>query len=85
MTTVRIIPIGNSRGVRLPRHVLAVSGLDGEVEIDCSPGEVTLRALAPVRQGWDAAFADMAARGDDALVDGDLAAQSSFDDEWVWE
>jgi len=84
MTLARIIPIGNSRGVRLSRQVLATSGLNGEVEIDCRPGEVTIRAIQHPRAGWDEAFALMAARGDDGEVDGGLTQQSSFDAEWSW-
>lgn len=82
-TSARIIRIGNSRGVRLPRHVLETSGLVGDVVIEARPGEVVLRPATHARVGWDAAFAEMAARGDDALIDGDTASEFERD-EWRW-
>jgi len=84
MTTARMIAVGNSRGIRLSKQVLATSGLDGEVEVHARPGEVLIRALRQPRAGWDEAFALMAARGDDQLLDVDLTAQSAFDDDWQW-
>lgn len=83
----RIVQVGNSRGVRLPKAALQESGLDGEVEIVARPGEITLRAVRHPRAGWAEAFAEMAKRGDDAPVWPDPAghAASEFDEtEWSW-
>ncbi len=37
-----IIPIGNSRGIRIPKPVLAESGLGGEVELQVKKGEIRI-------------------------------------------
>lgn len=82
--TTRIVPIGHSRGVRLPKHILEASGLQGELEIDASPGQVILRAAKDPRAGWAEAFARMAEQGDDALIDAETA--TDFDGaEWQWQ
>jgi antitoxin MazE len=82
----RIIRIGNSQGVRIPKALLERSGLANEVEIDVEVGQIVLRAADNPRAGWEDAFEAMHAGGDDALLDGDQLGASSWDDEeWVWE
>lgn len=81
--TTRLVAIGHSRGVRLPKHILEASGLQGELEIDASPGQVILRAAKDPRAGWAEAFARMAEQGDDLLLDQETATE--FDrNEWRW-
>jgi antitoxin MazE len=82
----RIIRIGNSQGVRIPKALLARSGLANEVEIEVEAGQIVLRALDNPRVGWAEAFEVMHARGDDVLLDGDQLGSSSWDEqEWEWE
>ena len=81
----RIIRIGNSRGIRIPKPLLEQSGLCGEVEISVQNGSLVIYSARKPRAGWSAAFRQMAARGDDALLDADAAAPARFDeDEWEW-
>lgn len=81
----RIIRIGNSKGVRLPKSLLERSGLEGEVELEANDGEIIVRAAEHPRAGWEEAFAEMSARGDDELLDGEQLGSSSWDDEeWEW-
>jgi antitoxin MazE len=65
----RIVRIGNSQGIRIPKPILEQTGLDGEVEISAKNGSVVIRAAAKPRAGWDAAFREMARRGEDRLLD----------------
>jgi antitoxin MazE len=82
----RIIRIGNSQGVRIPKALLERSGLANEVEIDVEAGQIVLRAPDNPRAGWEEAFEAMHARGDDVLLDGDQIGSSSWDgEEWEWE
>ena len=37
-----IIPIGNSRGIRIPKFLLEESGLDNEVELEVKKGEIRI-------------------------------------------
>jgi len=82
----KIIRIGNSQGVRIPKPVLEESGLHGEVDLQVHEGGIVIRPLTKPRAGWDQAFQSMAASGDDQLLDEELLSyQSSWDDEeWQW-
>jgi len=82
----RIVQIGNSRGVRIPKALLEESGLQGEVEMSLRDGALVITPAGQPRLGWSEAFREMALHGDDALLDGDLAAADSFDAEsWEWK
>lgn len=82
----KIITIGNSQGIRLPKPLLKESGIRGEVEVTVEDSSLVIRPVRKPREGWDAAFAKMAERGDDALLDGDAPPLSSWDEqEWRWE
>jgi antitoxin MazE len=82
----RIVRIGNSRGVRIPKPLLDQTGLQGEVEINAEDGALVIRAARKPREGWDEAFREMARRGDDALLDDAPPTLSAWDeDEWEWQ
>jgi antitoxin MazE len=82
-TKTRIIRIGNSQGVRIPKPLLEESGLEGEVALEAEPGCIVIRSARPPRDGWDAAFEAMAAEGDDDLLD--EPAPTAWDEaEWTW-
>jgi len=44
-----IVPIGNSQGIRIPKLLLAQTGLEGEVEIEVRGGELVIRAAGAPR------------------------------------
>ena len=82
-TKTRIIRIGNSQGVRIPKPLLEQSGLGDEVELAAEAGRIVIRSARPPRAGWDAAFEAMAAAGDDALPDEPVP--TAWDEaEWEW-
>jgi len=82
----RIVRIGNSQGVRIPKPLLEESGLGDEVEMEIDDGRIVISPVGGVREGWDDAFRAMADAGDDALLDEPTADLSEWDDsEWVWE
>jgi antitoxin MazE len=81
----KIVRIGNSQGVRIPRLLLEQTGLKGEVEITVEHDSLVIRPVKRPRQGWDAAFQQMARHGDDALLDDAAPSLSTRDeDEWEW-
>jgi antitoxin MazE len=81
----RIVRIGNSQGIRIPKALLEQTDLHGEVEISVRAGSLVISAISPARSGWDAAFRQMALSGDDRLLDGDAATADSFDaEDWEW-
>ena len=79
----RIVRVGNSRGVRLPKLLLEEAGLPEEVEVRAEPGRIIIAAAARPRAGWAEAARRMAERGDDELLD--VPTPTRFDDEeWTW-
>jgi antitoxin MazE len=82
----RIIPIGNSRGVRIPKPLLEEAGLSDEVEIIARGNALVIRPARKPREGWEESFAEMARNGDDAeLIDVAPGLSPYDEDEWVWE
>ena len=80
----RVVRIGNSGAIRIPDDMLKRSGIVDEVEIQAEDGQIVIRAVHHPREGWDAAFAEMAQRGDDRLVD-DVPCTATWDhEEWEW-
>jgi antitoxin MazE len=80
---IRLIRIGNSKGIRIPKSLIAQSGLQDEVEITLKGNAIVIRPAINPREGWIEAFVEMSRRGNDALVDGDVA--NEFDEtEWEW-
>jgi len=65
----RIVKIGNSQGIRIPKILLEQSGIHAEVEIEVQGDRLTIRSATRLRSGWDKAFAVMAKQQDDALLD----------------
>lgn len=79
----RIVRVGNSRGVRLPKVLLEQARLADEVELQAEPGRIVIRALRPPRAGWADAARQMHEHGDDELLDSPTPTR--FDDEeWEW-
>lgn len=81
----RIVRIGNSRGIRIPKPLLEQTGLCDEVEVSVQDDALIIRPVRKARAGWAAAFREMARRGDDAPLDQAPSGLSSWDkDEWEW-
>ncbi len=66
----KLVRIGNSRGVRLPKPLIEQAGLTEDVELRVSEGEITICSAVGSRRGWEEAAQRLADRDDDTLVDG---------------
>ena len=79
----RIVRIGNSRGIRLPKVLLEQARLADEVQLQATPGRIVIRAVLQPRAGWAEAARQMRERRDDELLDSPTPTQ--FDEEeWEW-
>ena len=79
----RIVRVGNSRGVRLPKPLLDEAGLSDEVEIHAEPGRIIIESALQPRAGWADAAKEMAGRGDDLLLDEPTPTEFEAED-WKW-
>ncbi len=88
MSTVvktRIVKIGNSQGVRIPKLFLEQTQLGEEVELELQAGQIVIRSARRARAGWESKFQMMAEHGDDRLLDSDVPPATAWDeDEWTW-
>jgi antitoxin MazE len=81
----RIVRIGNSQGIRIPKVILEQSKLKDEVEIHVQDEQIVITPLQKLRAGWDDAFREMTKRGDDKLLDAPLPSLTRWDEEkWEW-
>ncbi len=79
----RIVRIGNSRGIRVPKLLLEQADLPDEVELRAEPGRIVVTAASRARAGWAAKARAMHDRGDDVLLD--EATPTRFDEsDWRW-
>ena len=83
ITTTKIVKIGNSRGIRIPKALLEQANLTGEVQLILEGDRIELRPIEKPRAGWDESFKQMHERGDDRLID-EQVATAWDEEEWNW-
>jgi len=79
----KVIKIGNSRGIRIPRALLEQAGLNEEVMLSVEGDKLIVQSAHSPRLGWEAQFARMAETGDDQLLGQDIPTQWD-EEEWEW-
>lgn len=80
----KIIRIGNSRGVRIPRPLLEQAGLEGRVRLRVVDAGLLIEPQGVARREWGEAAKLMQERGETGLLDDPTSTQ--FDDtDWKWE
>lgn len=81
----RIVKIGNSQGIRIPKPILEQLKINQDVEIEVENNQIIIRPLSNPRVGWDEAFRKMSEHGDDILLDGGQIISHTWDEtEWQW-
>ena len=86
-TTVktRIVRIGNSQGIRIPKPIIEQLGFEEEVELEIVPDQLIVRSVHGPRFGWEQQFQAMAEAGDDQLLDEKVVSLTEWDEvEWEW-
>ncbi|HET6556605.1 MAG TPA: AbrB/MazE/SpoVT family DNA-binding domain-containing protein [Prolixibacteraceae bacterium] len=78
---VSVIKIGNSRGIRFSKTLLEKYNIRDRVELILEKGQIVIRPLSKPRNGWDKAFMEMHANGDDQLLVDDVFEDES-PEEW---
>ena len=78
----KIVRIGNSQGVRLPKLMIEEAGLSGDVELRVEGGHIVIAAPRIARAGWVEAAQRAHAAGADQL---ESSGATRFDaTEWEW-
>ena len=87
MSTViktRLVKIGNSQGVRIPKLVLDQLHLSSDVELEVQDDHLIVRPSTQPRADWAEQFRQMADLGDDQLLDVDAPLTEWEATEWQW-
>ncbi|NQU20001.1 MAG: AbrB/MazE/SpoVT family DNA-binding domain-containing protein [Candidatus Nealsonbacteria bacterium] len=71
----KLISIGNSLGVRLPKAVIEQAGLTDKLDIKVSGDAVIIRSTKRPRENWDSAAAACHRASEDQLRDWDALAE----------
>jgi len=81
----RIVKIGNSQGIRIPKFLLEQTNLGEEVELKLQHDQIIVRSAHRARHNWENAFKAMAEQDDDKLLDGNVVIPTVWDEqEWEW-
>ncbi len=82
-TKSRIVRIGNSRGVRLPKSLIEQAGLRDEIELHVRGNTIVVAPARRTREGWAEAARKLAAEQKAGLLD--APTSTTFDEhEWQW-
>lgn len=77
----KIIQIGNSRGIRIPKHILERLNIKNQIEliIDDDNQQIYIKSLNSVRNGWEKAFKKMHQLNEDELLIDDNLDLNAWD------
>ena len=79
----RLVRVGNSRGVRIPKPLIEEAQLDEEVELTVRDRALIITSAPSPRSGWAEAARALRSRSEDHLADPE--APTRFDhEEWQW-
>jgi antitoxin MazE len=78
----RIVQVGNSQGIRIPKSMLEQSGIIENVSLEVRDNQIVITGISKPRSGWGEAFAQMVINGDEEPI---LAVTNTWDGtEWEW-
>ena len=78
----RLVRIGNSRGIRLPKAIIDQVGLEDEVELRVEEQRLVIVPAVRPRAGWAEAIQAIGSEPANQL---DPATRTRFDEtEWQW-
>lgn len=80
----RVIKIGNSQGLRIPKPILEQTGIMDDVEIEVEKNRIIIRPVKNARESWDTAFKKMGDKGDDEPIIDDSISHSWDEKKWQW-
>ena len=80
----RVIKIGNSQGLRIPKPILEQTGIIEDVEIEVEKNKIIIRPVKNARGGWDATFKRMGEKGGDVPIIDETISHSWDEEEWQW-
>lgn len=86
MSTVKtkVVRIGNSRGIRIPKVILDQCHINDEVELEAKEDCLIIKSPHTAREGWDLAFQKMHKNQEDVLIISDTVTNEFDEENWEW-
>ena len=78
---VSVVKIGNSKGIRFSKTIIERYNIKDAVDLILEKGQIIIKPLSKPRKGWEKAFEEMHARGDDKLIMPDIFEEENLE-EW---
>jgi antitoxin MazE len=80
---VSVVPIGNSKGIRIPKNILNELNIENEVELNVYNNEIIIKRIEKKpRSGWEEVFKKMHKEEDDHPFLPEQIQDDFF--EWEW-
>jgi len=76
---ISVIPIGNSRGIRLTKTLIEKYNITDTVELFLEKGYIIIKPKKEPRKGWEKVFKKMHENGHDKLIIPDVFGDEKFD------
>lgn len=83
-TKTKLIKIGNSKGVRIPKALIEQANLVDEVELEVQAGKLVVKQATTARSGWDEDLAKLAQTGEDEVLEISELSNEWDEAEWEW-
>jgi antitoxin MazE len=77
---IPIIPIGNSKGIRLSKTILKKYNLQDSVEVVMENEYIILKPVKQTRKNWEESFIDLHENKDDELLINDVFEDEKFEE-----
>ncbi len=82
----KIVKIGNSQGIRIPKPLIEQLGIKRDIEIFVEENRLIISPAEHPRTGWVDSYKAMAKHGDDRLLDSEEITETVWDkEEWEWK
>ncbi len=78
---ISVIPIGNSKGIRLPKTLIDKYNIKDTVELILEKEYIIIKPKSAPRKGWEKSFKKMHENGDDKTLMADIFEDENLE-EW---
>lgn len=78
----KIVPIGTSKGIRIPKYLIDKYHFSGEVSIEETEKGILIKPLKKTRDGWKKAFLKIVNSKHDVNID--IPPSDWDENEWEW-
>lgn len=80
-----LIAVGNSKGLRLPKAILAQCGIEDRVSLKITQEGLLISPVRSPRQGWEERIKEECCSTADAELNAFTEISNTFDkEEWTW-